>query len=64
MSGGLSSVARRRDAALRLRFARRCSLPSTPLSPVADHRPKPRDKLEEWLFPNFGKCNLHTGNIR
>lgn len=27
--------------ALRLRFARRCSPPSAPLAPPADHRPKP-----------------------
>jgi len=38
--GGLPSAARRRDVPLRLRFARRCSPPSAPLSPLADHRPK------------------------
>jgi len=41
--GGLPSAARRRDVALRLRFARRCSPPSAPLSPLTDHRPKQAD---------------------
>jgi hypothetical protein len=41
MGGGLPSAARRRDVPLRLRFARRFSPPSAPLSPLADRRPKP-----------------------
>ena len=38
--GGLPSVARRRDAVLRLRFAKRFTPHSAPLSPLADRRPK------------------------
>jgi hypothetical protein len=41
MSGGLPSAARRRDVALRLRFAKRFSPPSAPISPLTDRRPKP-----------------------
>jgi hypothetical protein len=43
--GGLPSAARRQDVALRLRSARRFSPLSTPLSPLADHRPKPEIRI-------------------
>jgi hypothetical protein len=43
--GGLPSVARRRDVLLRLRSAKRSSPPSAPLSPLADHRPKPHQTI-------------------
>jgi hypothetical protein len=39
--GRRPSAARRRDVPLRLRFARRYSPSFAPLSPLADHRPKP-----------------------
>ncbi len=44
-SGGLPSAARRRDVPLRLRFVMRFSPPSAPLSPLADHRPKPEIRI-------------------
>jgi hypothetical protein len=49
MCAVLPSAARRRDVTLRLRFVRCCSPPSAPLSPLTDHRPKPRQAEPAWV---------------
>ena len=50
--GGLPSAVRRRAVPLRLRFARRSSPPSAPLSPLTDRRPKPPPEPSFWRTGN------------